>query len=98
MDALGVRPPDPRHPRRCLGRAADGWGKREIASLASGALSGEGKSAQIAGIEGFLPFDVRVDRVPLGDPHDHWLEVDGARFHLLPSALLPLRVEIADRC
>ncbi len=72
-----------------------GWGKREIASLASGALSGEGKTAEIAGIEGFLPFDVRVDRVRLGDPEGHWLEVDGARFHLVPSALLRLKVEIA---
>ncbi|MDQ3562898.1 MAG: translocation/assembly module TamB domain-containing protein [Pseudomonadota bacterium] len=72
-----------------------GWGKREIAALASGALSGEGKTAEIAGIEGFPPFDMRVDRVRLGDPQGHWLEVDGARFHLVPSALLHLKVEIA---
>ncbi len=72
-----------------------GWGKREIASLASGALSGERKTAEIAGIEGFLPFDMRVDRVRLGDPQGHWLEIDGARFHLVPSALLYLKVEIA---
>ena len=71
-----------------------GWGRREIASLASGALSGEGKTAEIAGIEGFLPFDMRVDRVRLGDPQGHWLEIDGARFHLVPSALLRLKVEI----
>ena len=71
------------------------WCKREIASLASGALSGEGKTAEIAGIEGFLPFDMRVDRVRLGDPQGPWLEVDGARFHLVPSALLHLKVEIA---
>ncbi len=78
-----------------LGVLQTGWGKREIASLASGALSGEGKTAEIAGIEGFLPFDVRVDRVRLGDPEGHWLEIDGARFHLVPSALLRLKVEIA---
>ncbi len=72
-----------------------GWGRREIASLASGALSGEGKTAEIAGIEGFLPFDMRVDRVRLGDPQGHWLEIDGARFHLVPSALLRLKVEIS---
>ncbi|MGQ0593451.1 MAG: translocation/assembly module TamB domain-containing protein [Gammaproteobacteria bacterium] len=78
-----------------LGVLQTGWGKREIASLASGALSGEGKTAEIAGIEGFLPFDLRVDRVRLGDPEGHWLEVDGARFHLVPSALLRLKVQIA---
>jgi len=78
-----------------FGLLQTGWSKREIASLARGALSGEGKTAEIAGIEGFLPFDMRVDRVRLGDPQGHWLEVDGARFHLVPSALLHLKVEIA---
>ncbi|MGH8563981.1 MAG: hypothetical protein ACREXW_07765 [Gammaproteobacteria bacterium] len=76
-----------------FGLLQTGWGKREIASLASGALSGEGKTAEITGIEGLLPFDMRVDRVRLGDP-GHWLEIDGARFHLVPSALLRLKVEI----
>jgi autotransporter translocation and assembly factor TamB len=71
-----------------FGLLQTGWGKREIASLARGALSGEGKTAEITGIEGFLPFDMRIDRVRLGDPQGHWLEVDGARFHLVPSALL----------
>ncbi|MGH8566114.1 MAG: hypothetical protein ACREXW_19320, partial [Gammaproteobacteria bacterium] len=78
-----------------LGVLQTSWGKREIASLASEALSGEGKTAEISGIEGFLPFDLRVDRVRLGDPEGHWLEIDGARFHLVPSALLHLKVEIA---
>jgi translocation and assembly module TamB len=77
-----------------LGVLQTEWGRREIASLASGALSGGGKTAEIAGIEGFLPFDMRVDRVRLGDPEGHWLEIDGARFHLVPSALLHLQVEI----
>ncbi len=72
-----------------------GWGKGQIASLVSGALSGEDKTAEIAGIEGFLPFDMRIDRVRLGDPQGYWLEIDGARFHLVPSALLHLKVEIA---
>ena len=78
-----------------FGMLQTGWGKREIASLASGALSGEGKTAEITGIEGFLPFDMRVERVRLGDPQGHWLEIDGARFHLVPSALLRRKVEIA---
>ncbi|MGH8581187.1 MAG: translocation/assembly module TamB domain-containing protein [Gammaproteobacteria bacterium] len=78
-----------------LGVLQTGWGEREIASLASGALSGEGKTAEIAGIEGFLPFDLRIERVRLGDPQGEWLEIDGARFHLVPSALLSLKVEIA---
>ncbi|MGH8520880.1 MAG: hypothetical protein ACREU9_05535, partial [Gammaproteobacteria bacterium] len=78
-----------------LGVLQTGWGKREIASRASGALSGEGKTAEIAGIEGFLPFDMRVERVRLGDPQGHWLEVDGVRFHLVPSALPHLKLEIA---
>ncbi|MGH7893368.1 MAG: hypothetical protein ACREQL_01805, partial [Candidatus Binatia bacterium] len=78
-----------------LGVLQTGWAKRQIASLASGVLSGEGKTAEIAGIEGFLPFDMRVERVRLGDPQGHWLEVDGARFHLVPSALLHLKIEIA---
>lgn len=78
-----------------FGMLQTGWGKREIASLASEALSGKGKTADIAGIEGFLPFDMRVDRVRLGDPDGHRLETDGARFHLVPSALLRLKVEIA---
>ncbi|MGH8563974.1 MAG: hypothetical protein ACREXW_07730 [Gammaproteobacteria bacterium] len=77
-----------------FGLLQTGWGKREVASLASGALSGEGKTAEIAGIKGLLPFDLRVDRVRLGDPQGHWLEIDGARFHLVPSALLRLKVEI----
>jgi hypothetical protein len=38
---------------------------------------------------------VRVARLRLGDPQGHWLEIDGARFHLVPSALLRLNVEIA---
>ncbi|MCA1853056.1 MAG: hypothetical protein LC647_11860 [Beggiatoa sp.] len=77
-----------------LGVLQTEWGRREIASLASGALSGEGKTAEIAGIEGFLPFDMRVDRVRLGDPEGYWLEIDGARFRLVPSALLHLQVDI----
>ena len=78
-----------------FGMLQTGWGKREIASLASGALSGEGKTAEFTGIEGFLPFDIRVERVRLGDPQGDWLEIDGARFHLVLSALLHRKVEIA---
>ncbi len=77
-----------------LGALQTGWSKRHIAALASAALSGEGKTAEIAGIEGFLPFDMRIERVRLRDPQGDWLEVDGARFHLLPSALLDLKLDI----
>lgn len=72
-----------------------GWGKEQLASLVSGALSREDRTAEIAGIEGFLPFDMQVERVRLGDPRGDWLEIDGARLRLVPSALLDREVEIA---
>lgn len=72
------------------------WGKDEVASLASSALTGPGQTARIAGIEGLVPFDMTVRQVQLGDGAGPWLEVENARLHLLLAPLFRLKVELAE--
>ncbi|SNB52219.1 Autotransporter translocation and assembly factor TamB [Arboricoccus pini] len=79
-----------------FGLLQTGWGKQEVASLASSSLSGPGQSFEIADIEGLVPFDMTLGRLRMGDASGPWLEVDKARLHLVLSDLLHLKVNLAE--
>ncbi|MDX6750038.1 translocation/assembly module TamB domain-containing protein [Geminicoccaceae bacterium 1502E] len=74
--------------------AQTGMAKGQIAQLVEGQLSQDGQKAEVEELSGFLPFDIRLGRLRLADEEGAWLEVDGARVKLAPSALLGSRVVV----
>ncbi|HEX6015365.1 MAG TPA: hypothetical protein VFY87_26915, partial [Geminicoccaceae bacterium] len=78
-----------------LGYAQTRIGQEQLAGLLERQLSGPGQQAEVEGLSGFLPFDIRLKSFRLRDAEGVWLEVDGARLEIAPGALL--RGEIAVR-
>ena len=62
-----------------LGLAQTPFAKAKIAGLIEGQLTKPGQEAQVAGLTGFLPFDIHLGRFALRDGKGQWLEVDDAR-------------------
>lgn len=76
-------------------------GKGWLAATVEGALSGPDATARIEGLDGHLPFKLRVGYVALADTGGTWLEIENARLDWRPLALLGGRFHVttlsADR-
>ena len=79
-----------------LGLAQTSFAKARIAQLIAGQLQGPGQEAQVAGLTGFLPFDIRLGRFALRDRQGPWLEVEDARVALAPADLLHGRITVRE--
>src|SRR5260221_3431438 len=65
-----------------------------IAAQATRALSGDGATALVGGIEGTIPFDMRLSEIHLGDADGEFLAATNLALALAPRALLHGRIEI----
>src|SRR3954447_12795974 len=70
--------------------------KDKIADVVAGKLSGPQRQAEVQGLGGLLPFDIRVGRVALRDDKGVWLEVNKARVKLSPTDLLKGDIHVED--
>jgi translocation and assembly module TamB len=71
-----------------------GAGKSWLAATANTSLSSPAMTVTIGTIEGFVPFDIRISQVSIGDAGGTFLIVDKAAFAWSPSALLYGRLRI----
>ncbi|MFO1036082.1 MAG: translocation/assembly module TamB domain-containing protein [Geminicoccaceae bacterium] len=71
-------------------------GKAAISNMVGSAMSGPEQTAQLTGLAGLLPFNVRLGSFTLSDAEGTWLSVDGARVRLSPASLLGGRIRIED--
>lgn len=62
--------------------------KAQIGNLVESSLSSEHQTAEVEGLSGLIPFDVRLGRFSLADDTGTWLEVNDARVRVSPSRLL----------
>ncbi len=79
-----------------LGLAQTRIAKAQITGLVESSLSSESQTAEVAELEGFLPFDVRLGRFSLADDTGTWLEVDNARVKISPTRLLAGEVRVEE--
>ncbi|MGH6913001.1 MAG: hypothetical protein ACREH3_04775, partial [Geminicoccales bacterium] len=79
-----------------FGLAQTTAGKRLIASQLESMLSAPGREAQVEGLKGVLPFEIRLARLTLSDRQGVWLEAEHARFAWSPAELLRGRLAIED--
>jgi translocation and assembly module TamB len=79
-----------------LGLAQTGFGKRMIAAQLSDLLSTPERMVELTGLQGTVPFDMRLGRVTAADPDGVWLEVDDVRLAWSPRALLRGRIWIDE--
>src|SRR5688500_7439749 len=63
-------------------------GQTQLADLAARLLSTPDRQVEVTGLNGFLPFDIRLASVRLRDGQGAWLEVDDARLQVTAGALL----------
>lgn len=68
--------------------------KEQIGGLIESRLSSQTQKADVKGLGGLLPFDVRIGRFALSDSRGTWLEVEDARVEVKPTALLAGRVHV----
>ncbi len=66
--------------------------RSQISGLIESKLSTPEQKAQVEGLAGLLPFDVKVGTFRLSDAEGPWLEVDNARVTLSPTDLLAGRI------
>lgn len=71
-----------------------GIGKNWLASTATKALSNSAGTIKIGAIDGFVPFNMRISQIALGDAGGTWLTIDKAALAWSPSALLHGRLRI----
>ncbi len=71
-----------------------GAGKGWVASTLTRSLSTSTSSITVGTIDGLVPFDIRVDRITLGDTGGTWLTIDRAALAWSPTALLRGRLRI----
>ena len=74
--------------------AQTGIAKQQIGGAVERALSEPGRTAEVQGIQGLIPFNVRVGRFSLSDDRGTWLEVDRAKVDLSPTDLLAGKINI----
>jgi translocation and assembly module TamB len=79
-----------------FGFAQTAPGKQLIAGQIARALAGPGTTAEVIGLDGFVPFDLRLRRLALRDAAGPWLEVADLRLAWSPRALLRGRLEIEE--
>src|SRR4051794_7334673 len=70
--------------------------KDKIADVVADKLSGPQRQAEVQGLGGLLPFDIRVGRIALRDDKGVWLEVNKARVKLSPTDLLRGDIHVED--
>ena len=71
-------------------------GKRFISAQLERALAGPESTVEVAGLEGRVPFDMRLARLTFADGEGVWLEVEGIRLDLAPAALLRGRLAVEE--
>ncbi len=71
-------------------------GRHRLARLAEARLAEAGTPAEIEGLAGLLPFDMRVGRIRLADEGGTWLEAEAVRLALDPLALLGGTLRITE--
>lgn len=71
-----------------LAYAQTGDGKARLAGLIETALAGPNRTATVQGLEGFLPFDIRLAEFALADGQGTWLAVHDLRLAWAPRELL----------
>lgn len=69
-------------------------GKRLLADLASNLASSPDQQIRINGIDGFVPTDLRVDRIEIADRTGPWLQIEDARLSWSFASLLQRRLRI----
>lgn len=69
-------------------------GKAQIAGLIEQQASAPGRTVELDGLGGLLPFDIRLGRLRLADAQGPWLEVEEARVTLSAGALLTGKVRV----
>lgn len=69
-------------------------GKRLLADLASDLASSPDQQIRISGIEGFVPTDLRVERIAIADRTGVWLQVEDAHLSWSFASLLQRRLRI----
>ena len=70
--------------------------KAQIAGMVQDSLTTEDQTAEVADLQGLLPFDVRLGRLSLADDTGTWLEVDNARVRVSPSRLLVGEIHVEE--
>jgi translocation and assembly module TamB len=76
--------------------AQTGMAKGQISDLIQDKLSTDQQQAEVSGLAGLLPFDIRLGRFSLSDDQGTWLEVDNARVRVSPTDLLAGRVVVRE--
>ena len=71
-----------------FGLAQTGWAQQRLAAFLAEQLGEPGRPAEVGGLGGLLPFDVRLARLRLPDREGYWLTVEDARLRIRPAALL----------
>jgi translocation and assembly module TamB len=71
-------------------------GKRVIADQLGKALTSPDSMVQLEGLNGLIPFDMRLEQLRMDDAEGPWLELDGFEFSWSPAALLRGRLEIDE--
>jgi len=66
--------------------------KEQISRVLSEQLSEPPNRTEISGLQGLLPFDVRIGRISVADEEGEWLRVDEARLELDPADLVAGRL------
>ena len=69
-------------------------GKRLLAELASNLASSPDQQIRISGLDGFVPTDLRVERIEIADRTGPWLRVEDARVSWSFASLLQRRLRI----
>ncbi len=77
-----------------LAALQSGPGKVWLAGMIADRASSPGAGVRVGAISGFVPFDIRVDRIALTDAAGPWLEIEDAALAWSPSALLRGRLKI----
>lgn len=73
-----------------------GFAKQKIAELIESSLTTETTTAQVEGLQGFLPFDIKLERFVLADDRSPWLVLEDVRFDWSFAALFLARVQIKE--
>ncbi|HZA65857.1 MAG TPA: translocation/assembly module TamB domain-containing protein [Geminicoccaceae bacterium] len=77
-----------------IGFAQTETGKRLISDQIGRALTGAGTTVRLDGLDGLIPFDLRLAQLRVADAEGAWLEIDDAQVSWSPAALLRGRLEI----
>ena len=77
-----------------LGYAQTGTGQAQLAALLTRQLSTPEQQVELAGLSGFVPFDIGLASLRLRDAQGVWLEVDDARLEVVASALFRGEIDV----